>query len=62
MDSDLKIFIQNSSLSDDDKVLWAKAFERLTEDQIKIVQDHISGDEKELGALTEEIRNQLNTN
>lgn len=49
-------FIENSTLSKEDKDFWLSILGILTEDQIKIFEDFVDGQEENLKILTENIK------
>jgi hypothetical protein len=49
-------FIENSTLSKEDKDFWLSILGALTEDQIKIFEDFVDGQEENLKILTENIK------
>jgi len=49
-------FIKNSTLSKEDKDFWLSILGILTEDQIKIFEDFVDGQEENLKILTENIK------
>jgi hypothetical protein len=49
-------FIQNSTLTKEDKDFWVSILAVLTEDQIKIFKDFADGKEENLKILTENIK------
>lgn len=48
----LKVFITESSLPQEDKDLWFSMLEGLNEEQVKILEDFIGGKEENLKELT----------
>jgi len=56
MDQAFIEFIQNSTLTKEDKDFWLSILGGLTEDQIKIFEDFVDRQEENLKILTENIK------
>ena len=53
---DLKVFVENSGLSKEDKELWSFLLSKIGQEQLETFWDFIQGNEENLKILTENIK------